>query len=819
MSSPFLRNRQQDTVVDGASISSNETTRPLPKMTRSGVYVNNTSNLEVPDYSKPLRPIDPADSAVNTRGNSDVQTWNEPVQHPQREEQLFDDVAPTPVDNGRDLFDSMGQLVDTVIEDSTSDVQFIQEKEPYVQDRTHIPSIEYPAQKRAVVEEDTITESIPDTLTQMAEEITKISVADKVVDGNNLMSTVDRITDNVSINGHGDVVIDTRSMTGAQKKLPQEVIESLQSVRPNATVDDLERTASFDMTDAVKYFKENTSDVTGRQTIMTETRLSPSVEKIQSLSRNVLDGPFLDTPGSLHEDRLVESTDKESVDVVVPNVQRDTTPTYDPNKYAATTPVKKAEFDATSFDTPKEDISISDDAAAAVEEDVAEIKLIVPDAKYTVVRTILGDVVNDVAKKYDLSLDIDQEAFSSEIDNPNSTVYKLKRVLGAATANRDFENDALSNVDCDHLAKSCIDALKPRNASTNINVKNDNPDKIVSGAQSRLLLAAKLRGYKKIFLSNSGFFVSVRPLSNLELSEYISTISNEDKDYGRTLGGHFYLYSSMQIKQFFASRIQDIVMDSNLQGWRQGNTLIDNISLHDYKTIMWACASRMYKDGVKFTKICAFCGFEENVMMNVDKMMFQNDEPLKDGAYAVIESKKTVTVDDVKLYKSKIFYRNVNTIAETPGFKIYRSVPSIEKYLSCATTFITTMVNDISNLNSDDAVRDYVRYTYYKQYAPWIDKIESYSEDGTLEFTLRDTKAIFDFFEMNSLEDTDFGKQMEDYIQKTMLTYVAFPYIECPSCHKVPEEIHNGFVPYDIESGFFTMSVKKLRELSSKIAD
>jgi hypothetical protein len=254
-------------------------------------------------------------------------------------------------------------------------------------------------------------------------------------------------------------------------------------------------------------------------------------------------------------------------------------------------------------------------------------------------------------------------------------------------------------------------------------------------------------------------------------------------------------------------------MDSNLQGWRQGNTLIDNISLHDYKTIMWACASRMYKDGVKFTKICAFCGFEEDVMMNVDKMMFQNDEPLKDGAYSVIEGKKTVTVDDVKLYKSKILYRNVNTIAETPGFKIYRAVPSIEKYLSCATTFITTMVNDISNLNSDDAVRDYVRYTYYKQYAPWIDKIESYSEDGTLEFTLRDTKAIFDFFEMNSLEDTDFGKQMEDYIKKTMLTYVAFPYIECPSCHKVPEEIHNGFVPYHIERSH----PRNCKRLQSKI--
>lgn len=451
------------------------------------------------------------------------------------------------------------------------------------------------------------------------------------------------------------------------------------------------------------------------------------------------------------------------------------------------------------------------------DDDVDDIVLSGTDTTYKTLLDIFNSEIERISAKYDFDIANDLEAFRNEISDKNSLIYQIRRLLGLASANRDFESRVFQTHVVEKLNELTAD-IRPKSASPKIAFKNNDPEKILNDQQARTFIVAKMRGAKRVFLTNSGFSIYVRPLTNLEISEFVSTVSNEDRDFGRASGGHFYLFSSMHIKQFFASRLPSIVVDCNLQGWKQGDTLIENISLQDYKSILWACACGMYKDGVKFTKICSFCGNEEEVLLNIEKLFFQNEKPLLEGAYQCIDGKKNVTPKDVLAYRNAIKYDTPPTI-KIPGYELVLRVPTLSQYLSYANTFITNMNSEVRDLDNGEEIKNYVRYTFYKQYAPWIDRIRSYDDDGELQATLITENSINDFFKFISLEETSLGKEMEEYISKTMLTYIAFPYIECPSCHKVPAEIINGFVSYDIESGFFTMSVMRLRELNSRITD
>lgn len=471
------------------------------------------------------------------------------------------------------------------------------------------------------------------------------------------------------------------------------------------------------------------------------------------------------------------------------------------------------------IDVPVEEESIIADTTEGTDDESTdpEIQILAVDSTYKDLMEKFTKLADNISKKYDLNNEADAEEFSNELDDVEGLAYKLRRLLGASSAYRDLDHRAFQKHDVEKLL-DITSNIRPKNASSKLVFKGDNPTKILDDKEARAFLFAKMRGAKKVFLTSSGFYVYVRPLTNLEISELISTISNEDRDYGRQLGGHFYLFNSMHIKQFFANKIVDIVSECNLQGWRRGTTLVDNISLQDYKSILWACACGMYKDGVKFTKICAFCGHEEELLMNVDKLFFQNERPLLEGALKVIEGKQSITPKDAAAYREAIVY-SVDNVIDVPGFKVHLKVPTITDYLNYAVSFINTMVSEIRDLNNSEAIKDYIRYTFYKQYAPWVSSIDMVDEHGELEGRMVTEGAIVDFFKLVSLEDTSFGKEMEEYITATMLTFIAFNYIECPSCHKVPEDITNGFVAYDIESGFFTMSVKKLRDLNSRITD
>lgn len=468
-------------------------------------------------------------------------------------------------------------------------------------------------------------------------------------------------------------------------------------------------------------------------------------------------------------------------------------------------------FDA-PVDKPVEEFDSTEEISS--EKKSIDYGIVASDVNST---TVYNDLQQYVTNNYNVNTQDGTDKFANDMDDGNSTLYRKNLLSGMSTANRDLDQDAINDKDLNYLANEIPDEIRAKNSKSKIDPNAiKNPNKIVSGKQAAMLINATVRGAKKIFLYNSGFWVLVRPLTNYELSEYINTIRTRNMDYGRELGGHFYLYASLEIKKFFAERIKNIILDCNLQGWKQGNTLIENISLQDFKTILWASACMMFKDGVEFTKICSFCNGTEQVNMNLSKLDFYNFDAIKDSAYPYIMQKKNVTPEDVTEYKNRINY-NISPMITVKNFKYIFKVPSIDNYIQFGEMFMNSLVSEVKDIDDIDKINNFVRFAHSKQYVPWIAELQKLDEDNEIMFKIVDGPTIFEVIGETIQDSKEFFDFAEKYIKATMLTYIAFPYIECPHCHKVPTNITNGFVAYDIESAFFTMSVRKSEEVNSQL--
>lgn len=467
------------------------------------------------------------------------------------------------------------------------------------------------------------------------------------------------------------------------------------------------------------------------------------------------------------------------------------------------------------FDTPIEkSVEEFNPIEDTTEKNTVDYGIVAPDTDNV---TVYNNLNKYVEENYDFTNDESVDAFRKNMENEETVLFRKNLLSGIATANRDLDQDVINDKDLNKLTTEIPDEIKSKNSNSKIAASAiKNPDKIISGKQASMLINATVRGTKKVFLYNSGFWVIVRPLTNFELSEYINSIRNRDVDYGRTLGGHFYLYATLEIKRFFADKLKSIIIDSNLHNWKQGDTLLENISLQDFKTILWACACMMFKDGVEFTKICSFCDGIERISMNLSKLDFYNYDAIKDSAYPFIMNKKMVSADDVKEYKNRINY-SVSTFKVIDGWKYVLTVPSLDTYMKFGDMFMNNMVDVIKDISDSDKVNNFVRYTHSKQYVPWISEIHKLDENNELLFKLADGATIFENIDSIVQDNKDFFDYIESFIKASMLTYIAFPYIECPHCHKVPKNVVNGFVAYDIESAFFTMSVRKSQEISSQL--
>ncbi len=342
----------------------------------------------------------------------------------------------------------------------------------------------------------------------------------------------------------------------------------------------------------------------------------------------------------------------------------------------------------------------------------------------------------------------------------------------------------------------------------------------LTGSQATMAFTAKLQGYKKIYLANSGFYIVIKPWSMGELSAFFQSIDIEDKELGRLMGYWRFTIHDAFIKSKFMDIFPSCVINSNLKSWANSDTLCRNISMHDYDTLVWAVCSLMYKEPVDLNVTCLECQEDTKTKCDISKMNLINNNILNKEAIQFLYDDSVKEVSEIKRYKEELICAH-DTIkvpvvleysdAET-SMEYEMVVPSIKEYLVNAKKCIADIIaaangeNDIQNKK----LLNQSIINFSRGYIPWLTKLSLFENDK-VTISTSDKKAFPTILENLGYDDTNSETYEEFYkfMRDSNASAIGFIPPKCGACGK-SHETESGFVAWDAEKLFFDLIYLKL---------
>lgn len=436
-------------------------------------------------------------------------------------------------------------------------------------------------------------------------------------------------------------------------------------------------------------------------------------------------------------------------------------------------------------------------------------KLVLPEQK-------IADIGSAVERRGTV---MEENAFYDQFKVPGTVLELFKRMLDTHNAQTDLITAALEKIsdpskvgdEFAYLGNEAVEGdaaftLKNRVLQLDKSLKGAE----VSGEQARMLILASNHNIKRTYLYNSGFNIVLRGPSLTEMNLLYNRLQEDMDTYGRMFGSLFYMYSDIKIKAVIWDFIHQLVIGSNLNKWDKGNRLRDNISFNDYMPIMLAVATLMYKEGYDFVHPCPSCEYVSQSKIDLNLLQLTDFNRLPLEILKELSVGKEVTPADVSSYKKGL---KQHTPFKIGRYLINRRIPSIGDYLDQGTAFNEQLYAAVYEIKESNIIDQYLKFNYSRIFEPWIASIEiidEASQETSFKLIERDAIGIA-LTELQNSDDRDvFIKEMNDYITGSSLTNIGYLATPCECCGTVPTNITNGFVPFDVQSSFFTMLVMRL---------
>jgi len=405
---------------------------------------------------------------------------------------------------------------------------------------------------------------------------------------------------------------------------------------------------------------------------------------------------------------------------------------------------------------------------------------------------------------------VDKEMFKKASTKSNTIENTLVKMIEVFSDQFTLMNDILKNI------SNKLEAFR-EDKEKGISIKDSYPNltkdfegKELSGKDAKIYILANKRNVKRIKLLNSGFYVLIQSPSLSDLTIMYNKISDQLGEYGRLFGTYFYLYSDLSIKRVIVELISKLIISSNLKGWQKGDNLIKHISIHDYPVLLHGLASLMFKDGYKYKYQCPNDDYSEIVNIDLNTLKYYNFNNVSEENLKFLSSSEPKSFKDVANYQKSLDFNDKITIDR---YIFHMNVPSIYEYLKYGDSYNANLMDMIQDGNTE-SIQDYLKFSYFKLFTPWISTIDVLKPDGMVNFKISDIDGkclILDDLQMNNVGSLDdVINPIVEFIKSSMLTHIVIPVNECPKCHKVPKSAVNGFFPLDMQETFFLMSTMRL---------
>lgn len=411
---------------------------------------------------------------------------------------------------------------------------------------------------------------------------------------------------------------------------------------------------------------------------------------------------------------------------------------------------------------------------------------------------------------------LSREELEEEVDKGNTYLLRHAMLQRIIEDNHDqFE----------YLGKVLEELKKSHTTLTDI-LKRDMNDKVAKGSSfkgelkgtaARKAIFAAVRGIRLLYLYNSGFHIEIRPPSMSDLNQFYSSAQLQSAEFGHMVGANFLTMMDAYLKQKVVEFLPNITTGSNLVGWEQGNTLAENISIHDYDTILWGLCTLMYRDkelDLQYTCVSPECFYKkDNVAVNLDEVRFNNHSILTQDQIAYTMANDARTSDELEAYRKSIIPKDNVFKCESLGLGYQFHVPTLMEFVNTGIALIGQVVAKAAKSTTNKDVQLFNEYLLQlnQMFLPWVERVHKYDDTGEIQFSTAEQEAIMETLSIDLHKDTDLLETVSKFIRDTRITTFCYTALECPQCHRKPEEATvDGFTPVDVQSLFFDLTCRRL---------
>ena len=505
-------------------------------------------------------------------------------------------------------------------------------------------------------------------------------------------------------------------------------------------------------------------------------------------------------------------------------------------------PVRKLVVKEEDISTTEEVKSELNDTTVDIDAVLAEYKESVKNSDESRLRNVdkmtLAVPLTDADSIVEMSTDVitraiakGTSAFAAEMEDLTSDHAHVQQASNYYSAGNEVLKRCLEKITDLDSFKNEIPGIREGTATVGRKHRDpNNPHKVFSGDEAYRIFATLTSGVRRVYLWNSGITLTLRNVKLRELDSYLEMVSDEKYEYGKLYGAWYYLFAGLSIDRHIIEQIlPTAIISSNYKDWQDTDKLLSQISLQDYQVILWTLACLMYPTGTNVSYVCGNknCQHVHTEHVDLGKLKYQRNELINDK---MIEhfSKSIVDDKDLEQYRTYLNFDKAiefdlnNSVADKVHFKINLKQSSLLDYLNVGKAYNAELNRQADVTNRDSVVR-YITYNQNRCYRSWIKSIESTaSVDGVTyleavvenDSTGNNDKTIDNILDELQQHQNNFNKEIQDYIQSTKITHIAFHFEKCPNCGAEPTTSYHGYIPYDMTQAFFTLGRMKLLKIS-----
>lgn len=387
------------------------------------------------------------------------------------------------------------------------------------------------------------------------------------------------------------------------------------------------------------------------------------------------------------------------------------------------------------------------------------------------------------------------------------------------TPTRDRFVSSLKNKDAKFVQKVMYEgkALAPGM----VNLSSTPHDKLV-GEQAVLWVKSVTGqgGIVQIPLWHSGFWVSIKTPSDLQILELNRRIADEKITLGRQTYGLAFTNNMVFTTAHIMNFVFDHLFDHSV---KDVGDIRPYVSIHDIHLLAWGIACAIWKNGFQYTRSIVnedgSIGKTIKALLAVPKMNFTNTNGLTDWQKSHMAGRhgRNMTLSSIEKYRDefKVGRSRVFKVSEDDPVEFELGVPTMNDYFVAGqkwVNFLTSKVEQAMQVTLDDGRRNeeitqFGKASLMRQYSHWIKSItvsgRTFSDTDTIEQLLDSFSASVDY---RRVYFEEIGKFIDDTVVSMMAVPAVIGVDDLNTKTRFPY-----LVPIDPLATFFTLLVQKTR--------